>query len=140
MIDLVPARPEMAREFNLQPDQVALGQFADEQTLATAISNGIAMAAVEDGRVLAIGGIVEMWPDRGSAWGLLTPGLARVMPVLHRVVWRVVDNSPLARIEAQVAVGHEAGQRWIHMLGFQHEGVMRAYWNGQDYDLFARVK
>jgi hypothetical protein len=140
MIDLIPARPEMARTFDLQPEQVALGQVADEQTLAAAIQNGIAMAAVQDGRVLAIGGIVEIWKDRGSAWGLLSPNLAHAMPIIHRIVWRVIDTSPLARIEAQVAVGHEAGQRWVRMLGFQHEGVMRAFWNGRDYDLFARVK
>jgi len=140
MIDLIPARPEMARAFVVQPEQIALGQVADETMLAHAISNGIAMAAVEGDRVLAMGGIVELWKDRGTAWGLLSADLARAMPVIHRVVWRVIDTSPLARIEAQVAVDHRAGQRWVRMLGFEHEGVARSYWNGRDYDLFARVK
>ena len=89
---------------------------------------------------VAIGGVVELWKDRGSAWGLLSTGLAADMPVIHRVVRRVIETSPLARIEAQVACGHNAGQRWVRMLGFEHEGVMRSFWNGRDYDLFARVK
>jgi len=140
VIDLIPARPEMARSLDLQPEQIALGQVVDETMLATAIANGIAMAAVKDGRILALGGIVKLWADRGTAWGLLSTDLQASMPAIHKVVWRVIDTSPLARVEAQVAVGHEAGQRWVRMLGFQHEGVARAFWQGRDYDLFARVK
>lgn len=140
MIDIVPARPEMAALFRLQTAQQLLGQVVDEPTLFYAIVNGIAMAVVDGERILAIGGVTRMWEDRGVAWGLLSDDIGATMPLIHKVVCRVLATSPLRRIEAQVACGHEAGQRWVRLLGFQHEGRMAAFWQGQDYDLFARVK
>lgn len=130
----------MAKRIRLQPDQIALGQVADEASLSAAIQNGIAMAVVDGETILAIGGIVTMWEGRGSAWGLLAPDIRSGMAPIHRIVERTLDVSPLRRIEAQVAVGHRAGQRWVRMLGFAHEGTMRAFHAGLDYDLFAKVK
>lgn len=124
----------------LQTTQQLLGQHASEALLADAIKNGIAMAVVDGDRVLAIGGVYKLWEDRGSAWGLLSDDIGSAMPLIHKVVRRVLANSPLRRIEAQVAVEHEAGQRWVRLLGFKHEGRMTAFWQGQDYDLFSRVK
>jgi hypothetical protein len=140
VIDLIPAKPSMASRIRLQPDQIALGQIADEATLAAAIQNGIAMAVVDGDTILAVGGIVTMWEGRGSAWGLLAPDIRQTMAPIHRIVERVLDTSPLRRIEAQVAVGHRAGQRWVRMLGFEHEGTMRSFYADHDYDLFAKVK
>ena len=140
MIDVIPARAEMAAMFRLQTTQQALSHLADEATLAHAIENGIAMAVVDGPRILAIGGVMRLWEDRGNAWGLLSDDIGAAMPVIHKTVARVLTSSPLSRIEAQVAVGHEAGQRWVRLLGFKHEGRMAAFWQGQDYDLFARVR
>lgn len=140
MIEVVAARPEMASMLQLQTTQQALGQFADVDVLRAAIQNGVALAVIDGPRILAIGGVMKMWDGRGSAWGLLTDDIGYAFPTIHRVVRRVLDTSPLERIEAQVAVGHEAGQRWVRLLGLAHEGRMRAFFNGHDYDLFARVK
>lgn len=140
MIDVVPARPEMAKILRLQSVQRALGHPSDIETLADAIRSGIAMAVVDGDRVLAMGGVMKVWDGRGSAWGLLEDDIGTAMPLIHKVVRRTLDIAPFQRVEAQVAVGHEAGQRWVRLLGFQHEGRMRAFFRGQDYDLFARVK
>lgn len=140
MIDLIPARPEMARVFRVQEAQQLLGQVPTEEKLAVHIDNGLAMAVVSGSRILAVGGILDVWENYGKAWGLLADDLNGNMAPIHRIVERVLTVSPLRRIEAQVAVDHRAGQRWVRMLGFQHEGRMRAFFNDQDYDLFARVK
>jgi len=140
MIEVVAARPEMAKRFQLQSAQQVLGHHADIAILTHAIENGVAMAVVDEGRILAIGGVMKVWDDRGNAWGLLADDIGYAFPTIHRVVKRVLDTSPFQRIEAQVAVGHEAGQRWVRLLGLDHEGRMRAFFRGHDYDLFARVK
>lgn len=140
MIDVVPARVSMAQELQLQSAQQVLGQHADVEILEHAIANGVAMAVIDGGRILAIGGVMKVWDDRGNAWGLLADNIGYAFPTIHRVVKRVLDTSPYQRIEAQVAVGHEAGQRWVRLLGLEHEGRMRAFFRGHDYDLFARVK
>lgn len=140
MIDLVPAQAEMANILRLQSVQQALGHHANVDVLRDAIKSGVAMAVVDGPRILAIGGVSKIWEGRGNAWGLLEDDIAYAMPAIHRMVARVLTVSPFQRIEAQVAVGHEAGQRWVRLLGFEHEARMRAFFNGQDYDLFSRVK
>ncbi|MFX7302956.1 hypothetical protein ABTI84_19710, partial [Acinetobacter baumannii] len=64
MIDVIPARPEMAGMLALQTTQQLLGQHVDEAALAQAIRGGIAMAVVDGPRILAIGGVTKIWDDR----------------------------------------------------------------------------
>jgi hypothetical protein len=139
-IDVIPARPEMANVLTLQGAQMALGQYATPEHLAAAMVNGFALAVVDGSRILAIGGVQTVWEDRGNAWGLLTDDIAYAMPIIHKTVLRVLDTAPHARVEAQVAAEHETGQRWVRMLRFHHEGTMRRFFQGRDYDLFSRVK
>ena len=139
-IDVIPARPEMADILSLQGAQMALGQYATPEHLAAAMVNGFGLAVVDGSRILAIGGVQTVWEDRGNAWGLLTDDIAYAMPTIHKTVLRVLELAPHARIEAQVAADHGTGQRWVRMLRFQHEGTMKRFFKGRDYDLFSRVK
>lgn len=140
MTEIIPARPEMARALRLQAAQILSGQTFTEEDLASFIGAGLALAVVKDGEVLALGGIVEKWPGYATIWGLLSGSIGATFPLLHRGVCRALVSSPWARIEAHVAVEHEAGHRWMGMLGFQKEGVMRKFWQGRDFALYARVK
>ena len=46
----------------------------------------------------------------------------------------------IERIEMQVLDGFEHGERFAKMLGFECEGVMRKYYKGRNYKLFARIR
>lgn len=140
MVDLIPARPEMAAMITPQQGQAMTGQFMTRELLAAAISAGTALAAVQGPRLLAIGGIAEEWPDRGVVWGLLSGGIGATMTPIHRIVQRAVDLSTFRRIEMHVAVEHKAAERWAGLLGFYREGTMRAFWQGHDFALYARVR
>lgn len=140
MISIIPARPEMARMLKPQAAQIALGQVMDEPSLASAIASGLSLAAADGGRLLAVGGIAEQWDGRAIIWGLLSDDIGAAMVDIHRAVSRALAASQFRRIEAHVAVEHAAGRRWAELLGFTHEGTMRKFWQGHDYDLFARVR
>lgn len=140
MIDLIPARPEMARMLKLQDVQLRLGQAMDEASLKAAIDAGVALAATDGRRILGMAGICELWPDRGLAWALLAEAQTATMLPIHRATAGMLAATPFRRVEAHVAVEHEAGARWMRLLGFEREGRMRAFWQGQDYDLYARVR
>jgi len=130
----------MARVLTPQAAQISTGQVMSEQDLRGAIAGGLALAAVDGSRVLAVGGIVEIWPGRGLVWGLLAEEIGASMVPIHATVKRVLACSTLPRIEAQVAASHEAGRRWAKLLGFQYEGTLRAFWQGHDYELYALVR
>ncbi|WP_321814578.1 MULTISPECIES: GNAT family acetyltransferase [unclassified Paraburkholderia] len=126
----------------LQTAQQTTIQTIDEDYARTLIANkGVAWAVVEDGEPIACGGIAEAWTDRAIAWSMITPRAFRYFPRLHRLVKRVLDESPWVRIEIDVRADHAAGCRWADHLGFIVEGIRRKYTpDGADMILYARVK
>lgn len=140
MIELIPARPEMAFTMTPQRGQIATGQILTRDALADAIRSGYALACVDGARILSIGGIAEQWPDRGVLWGLVAEGIGATMTPIHRVVRRALETTTLKRVEAHIALEHPEAVRWIEMLGFTREGVMRSFWQGHDYALYSRVR
>lgn len=140
MIDVIPARPDMADLIRLNREQLRFGAAPTPAALKSYIDAGLALAAVDQGEVLAIVGYREIWPGRAVAWGLLGETIgARMVPIV-RGIHRFFRSCPLQRVEAEIAVEHEQAVRWIELLGFEREGVMRAYWQGKDFYLYARVR
>lgn len=93
--------------------------------------------ATEDGwTVIACAGLAEIWPHRLLAWGLFGELRPREWAIARRACRKVLDATP-GRIEATAVFG--AAERFLTGLGFEREGVMRAYWKGRDHALFARV-
>ncbi len=83
---------------------------------------GHAVSMVVEGRVLAIGGLVEV-DGIVKAWVLASDEARERYPVfLHRAVRRMLrwieEDVGGARIEATVADGFKASRRWIERLGF----------------------
>jgi hypothetical protein len=102
---------------------------------------GVAFSAVKAGRILGCAGVETIWAGRGVAWSLL----GCLTPVeflgVHRRVCRFLEELDMRRIEMTVDTTHEAGHRWAIMLGFQHEGTLKAYTpDGRNCDLYARTK
>ena len=140
MIDLVPAQPWMLNSIALQPIQEAFRSEMTHDDVARAAQSGVALACVRGPTIIAMGGITQIWEGRGLVWGLLSPSIHATMVPIHRIVSRGLDNCIFKRVEAQVAVEHEEGHRWMSLLGFEREGVMRKFWKGRDYALYARVR
>jgi len=140
MIDVIPARAEMADMLRLNSEQLKFGAVPTKEALQIYIDAGLALAAVEDGKILAIAGAREVWPGRAIGWGLLCEDIGvKVIPIV-RSIHRFFRDCPFPRVEAEIAVEHEKAVRWIEALGFQREGLMRTYWHGKDFYLYSRVR
>jgi hypothetical protein len=140
MIDLIPARPWMANELRLQSVQVVNGQLMTPEAIDLAISGGMALAAVEDGKLYGMAGVYERWTDVGLAWALLAEDFPCRRFSIFKLMKRALDLSAYNRVEAYVVQGHDAGMRLLAHLGFEREGTMRKFWQGRDHDLYARVR
>ena len=140
MIEIIPARPEMADVMRVQNAQRVSGMQMTRESLAQCIAAGPAFACV-DGSILAIGGINPVWHQRAVAWGLLSDSIGASMTPVHRAVLRGLDGLFVTkRVEAYVALDHAEGFRWMRLLGFQQEGMMRCFHEGQDFALFSRIR
>lgn len=102
---------------------------------------GLAWTAEDDGEIIGIAGLAPQWENRAIAWALISASAGKRFQVIHRAVKRFLDVSPFRRIEANVDVGFEQGERWMKMLGFEYEGYLRAYRpDGADMLLFSRIR
>jgi len=100
-----------------------------------------ALTAREGERILMCGGVVPFLPNVGLLWALLAEDSGRHMLWLHRATQRFLEMQTTRRLEASVEKGFSQGCRWLKLMGFQREGVMRAYGlNGEDHIRYARVR
>lgn len=142
MITIRPMKAEHFVGFRLQSKQGKLaGSLTDPAYVASLVNSGNAFAALVDGRAVAFGGCIELWQDRAYAWMLIGEDAGPHFFPIVRAVSGFLKAAPWRRVEAAVACDFRNGHRLIKMLGFEHEGRMRAFSpDGADHDLYARVK
>ena len=134
-------RPEHLAALRLQPAQASFGQYMADLEYGAKLANGHAFTGLDGNVVVGCAGLVEMWDNRAMAWALLGSNAGRHFVQIHRAVKGFFDQAQWRRIEATVDCEFKAGQRWIKLLGFEHEGRLHCYTpDGKDHDLFARIR
>lgn len=102
---------------------------------------GLAWTGEVDGDIMIISGLMPMWENRAIAWALVSKDAGKCFTSIHKAVNNFLIYAPYRRIEANVDVGFKAGHKWIKMLGFEIEGLMKAYRpDGKDMFLYSRVR
>lgn len=126
---------------NIQDAQTGIGADLSPSAMQAALSRGPGFAAVDGPELLGIGGAYEVWRGRAVAWALLSRAIGGPRMVgVHRAVERWLAVAPYPRIEIHTDVRHPAAGRWAGALGFEREGTMRKFFNGLDFDLYARTR
>jgi hypothetical protein len=143
MLQAVKFQPEHLTSLALQEGQAYMQSYLSEPGYANfLLSAGPALTVMAAGKVIAIAGIAEVWAGRGAAWLLMADGAGRRhMVALHRAVRAYLDGCGVRRVECYVDRDFLAGHRWARMLGFEREGLMRAFGaHGGDMVMYARVQ
>ena len=137
---IVPFKPRHLWDIRLQPAQVnEISYVSDAYALALAES-GPCISAVHNGQIIASCGVARGLMNGGVLWGFVSADAGQHMLRLDRYLRRFLGVVTLPRIEATVASGFTPGCRWLEMLDFQFEGVMRKYGpDGSDHMRYARV-
>ncbi len=133
-------RPSMALQ--LEPHQGQAGQAPlSSDNLFALIRTGPAWAVRLDGRVVAIGGHTPVWPGRTILWGYLGADCGPALAVMTKEIRRQVRDMlvEFPRMEAYAERNHAEAHRWLKLLGFKSEGLMRKFYNDRDYVLYAKV-
>ena len=88
---------------------------------------------------LLCGGVLET-EGTGMLWAFVSGDAGRRMVTVSRMVDRFLTLAHLRRIETSVRAGFEEGCRWMGILGFEHEGLMRKFGaDGSDHIRYARI-
>lgn len=130
----------MALELEPQPAQRRQSPCTPD-SLFRLIQSGPVWAVRLDGKLVALCGHTPMWQGRTAAWAFLGADSGPAMVQITRATRRLFDDLRVEfpRIEAYVDRHHEEGHRWMRLLGFKKEGLMRKFANGIDYVMYARV-
>jgi RimJ/RimL family protein N-acetyltransferase len=115
-------------------DRISVGFFgADDyrERLADACCDHPVVTFEQDGEVVAIAGAVRLWDGVATYW-MLTSDLVDKYPVgFIRACKRGLESLHkcfgIHRLEASIAAGHDVSEKWAQYMGFECEGVMRAY-------------
>ena len=98
----------------------------------------------DNGEVLGCFAFLEVCEKRGVVCSFISRNAGRAMLKMVKQFRKMLDDgmekTGMERIEMQVLADFNHGERFAKLLGFECEGVMRKYYKGRDYKLFARVK
>lgn len=142
---LIPFQLEHLQALHLQPAQAWMQPMVDAPEYGRTLLHADSYTAMLGGAVVAVAGLVTVWPGRAHLSALLSDefGSGSAFILLHREALRRLEASPIARIEATVDDDFEQGHRWLGMLGFQLETPlgMKGYMpDGRTSYLYARTK
>ena len=130
----------MALQLEPHAGQAAQAPLSSDNLYAL-IHSGPAWSVRLDGKLVALGGHTPVWPGRTILWGYLGgdcgPALAAMTKEVRRNVRDMLVEFP--RMEAYAERHHVPGHRWLKLLGFKQEGLMRKFYNDRDYVLYAKV-
>jgi len=143
MVRIVPFKEEHLEQFVYRGRRI-LGDYETELIRVYA-KCGPAYTALDGNAIIGIAGVVILWPGVGEAWVYANPEIRRYPKTIHRAVKEKLDEIiagyGLHRVQAFVLSDFETGIRWVKRLGFEEEGLMRAYTpDGKDCIRFARVE
>lgn len=138
---IVPFEPVHLRALVLQEAQAWMQPMLQADYGDSLKRSGPCFTLAEGEDVVVCAGLVNLWDHRAQAWALVSGAAGRHFVRIFRAMRSFLDLQETRRIEATVDARFDQGHRLMRMLGFQHEGLMRAYlMDGRDCDLYARVR
>jgi len=103
-----------------------------------------AFTLVDNGHLVAAGGIIPIWEGMGEAWLIPSDVMPRyrlrVIKTLRRRIDEIIDADNLRRLQATVRADYDVAVRFIEFLGFKREGLMKNYGpGGADHYMYSRI-
>lgn len=89
---------------------------------------------------LAIFWLWDLGAGRYNVGSVLSANCGPYFPEMKTLIEKLFDFYKATRYEATVKTSFENGHRMLKLLGFTREGTMKKFYNGIDFDLYARVR
>lgn len=102
----------------------------------------VACTGIIDGRIICCGGVIPHKTGNSDIWLLPSAYVSSVkltfVKELRKWLFGVRENLQLNRMQTY-CLNDDLHTRWMTFLGFEKEGVMRKYFQGQDYAIWGRT-
>lgn len=139
-MEFVTLKPEHVMELKDFID-VHAGYKVD-QAMADEIANIGGYAAIADGEVLGVGGVMPQLWGGGLAWAWMSRKWRKRAREVTEGVRKILEESDYPRIEVGVLADFKAGHSWAERLGFYLETPLARKWGPdlQSYSIYVRIK
>lgn len=138
MITIVPFKAEHAYKIV----NVVDAEFARQMEIHE--KDETALTAMYGDDVFACGGVTTRWKGTGEVWTLNSPIVKDYPLLFHKLMLRWLETirkyHGLRRIQAVVEADNDTYVKWIELLGFKREGLLRKYYDGKDFYMYAKVE
>ena len=116
---------------------------ANHETLVHRLPKGLSFTATYDGQVFAMFGLVPFWQGVYECWLIPADDLDTHTMKMHRVSIRFFEYTAKVlrakRYQCYVFSENVRAVRWIEMMVFKREGLMKRFGpNQEDHFLYAR--
>lgn len=139
-MNVIPFLPEHFTAMRLQDRQARTLSALTLEYVHVLKASGPALSGEVDGKIIACCGIASQFSGVGTMWAVISEDAGRHFIRLHKCGVRLLSIPKLRRIEATSETSFTQGCRWLELLGFQSEGVMRSYGpHGEDHVRYART-
>lgn len=140
-LELVPLKETHWLE--LGPNASIKGDFYDRAWRLRWVEPGLSWALLDDGRAVALGGVMTRLPGVGYCWAAISVDIGvrrlRKIAACCKQEIDVLMGGRFNRLEAVVHRNYDKGVQFAKLLGFEVEGLARKWDGEQDYFVFARV-
>lgn len=144
---IISFKPHHLKYINLQKGQKDHQQDIDDfMDYSKDLKTGFAYTLVSsECEIIGCFGILPKWEGVGYAWTLLGENIeSKHFVYIHKQCKRLCElmlKFTYRRIEATVVSDFEEGLRWMPLLGFKKEGLMKKFDPyGRDHVMFSMVR
>ncbi len=103
--------------------------------------------AIYESAIVGVGGMIILWDGVGEVWLMLTADCKKygifgivAFEALRKKVDELIEEHKMRRVQATIRTDFPKAKKMIKALGFELEGIMRAYApDGADVELYARL-
>lgn len=109
---------------------------------AKALEGNCTFTCVDNDEVYCVFGWIVIYPHRAVMWSLLSKNAGPKMLALTRIARGLLKDLSFKRLEIDVALDFEAGNRWAKLMGFELEAAcLRNFsFDNKDSALYVRIK
>jgi hypothetical protein len=139
-MNVIPFEPEHFQALKLQSQDLRIAPHFTAEYWQALKASGPAFSGEVGGRIVACAGIATQFTGMGTMWAAVAVDAKPSFVRLHKCALRLLQSMQLRRIEATAEADFGPACRWLELLGFRSEGLMRAYGpDGRDHIRYARV-
>jgi len=138
MIEIVPLESSHIEKIYDSLEKIPISKM---DYITAALSPGsLAYAAIQDGTIVACGGIVNIGWNRGEAWLLITPQFKSCIKSVYGFMRKLLPQMAKSGKYRRVQATTWNNSSLFKHLGFSVEGLLLCYGpNGEDTLMYSRI-